>query len=111
MDEKYVLEIGKMTNAIENLIKNQDKHYSELRNMLNKQREHTESEINSLKTNLKTLEKERINAENELKARLEKAEKFDIKLVAYATVIGVVITFTIKLLPMLYKMLSTTTGA
>lgn len=89
---EYLLEFGKMTNAIENLIKNQDKHYTELKDMLQKNKDTTDAEIRELKKNIEKLQ-----------LRVEKAEKFDIKIIAFITTISFVVSIIMRLVPMIFK--------
>lgn len=101
MDEKYVLELGKILNSIDNLIKVQDKNHTEFKELLEKQKDKTESDIKELKA---ALEKEKEKCEKETKIlnqRIEKLEKFDIKVIAYSTIAATIVTLSLRFLPML----------
>jgi len=99
MDDKYILEFGKMTNSIENLIKNQDKHYIDLRNMISEQKEASNLNIHSLKSEIKAMEKDRELFEEKTTKRIEDVERFDIKILTYCSAISVGCFVFFKVLP------------
>lgn len=101
MDEKYVLELGKILNSIDNLVKVQDKNHSEFKELLEKQKDKTESEIKELKIALEKQKEKCDEKDKELTKRVEKLEKFDIKVIAYSTLAATLVTLSLRFLPML----------
>lgn len=99
MDEKYILELGKILQSIDNLVKVQDKHHSEFRELLNSQRNKTDSELKELKQEIKEEKKKCEIETKEVKLKIEKLEKFDIKVVAYASISATIVTLTLRYLP------------
>lgn len=99
MDEKYILELGKILQTMENLAHTQ----VEMKLIMEKNVSKTTEEIKEVKVEIEKHDIQYKAEIEKLKNRVVEIEKFKIKVIAYATIISVIIGAAMRYLPLLLK--------
>lgn len=99
MDEKYILELGKILQTMENLASSQ----LEIKVIMEKNVSKTNEDIKEVKVEIEKHELQHKAEIEKLKTRIVEIEKFKIKAVAYATIISILVGTATRYLPLLLK--------